>query len=140
MQKLDEKQKADIAIIDQQHEQLMELMQFVKTDTEVNQNPKRFLEALVEINDLAREHFDHEEKLLVQVGYDRLESHISQHERILYDLNDLILSCMNNELSESSSSELIQIMTDWFEKHVLHEDTVFFTELLSADSQSDSSQ
>jgi hemerythrin-like metal-binding protein len=137
MHKLDQKQKADIALIDQQHEQLMELMQFVKTDKKVNENPARFLEALVEINDLAREHFDHEERLLEQLGYDRLESHISQHERILYDLNDLILSCMNNELSDTASTELIQIMTDWFEKHVIHEDTVFFTELLSADSQSD---
>ena len=137
MHKLDEKQKADIALIDQQHEQLMELMQFVKTDKEVNENPARFLEALVEINDLAREHFDHEEKLLEQLGYDKLDSHTSQHERILYDLNDLILSCMNNELSDTASTELIQIMTDWFEKHVIHEDTVFFTELLSADCQTD---
>ena len=137
MHKLDEKQKADIALIDQQHEQLMELMQFVKTDKEVNENPARFLEALVEINDLAREHFDHEEKLLEQFGYYKLDSHTSQHERILYDLNDLILSCMNNELSDTASTELIQIMTDWFEKHVIHEDTVFFTELLSADSQPD---
>ena len=129
MYSLDDKHKSGISLIDQQHQQLMELIHIVKNYSETNPNPEKLLETLVEINDLSQEHFSLEEELLEQAGYDKLDKHISQHERILYDLNDLILSCMNNELSDSSYAELIQIMTDWYEKHVLHEDSHFFTKI-----------
>ena len=131
MYRLDDKYKSGIDTIDQQHQQLMDLIHLLKTDTEISQNPGKFLESLVEINELAQEHFNVEEELLEQAGYDKLDNHVSQHDRILYDLNDLILSCMNGELSASTYSELIQLLTDWFEKHVLQEDAEFFSDVLN---------
>jgi hemerythrin len=126
MNDLDDKHKSGITLLDQQHQQLMTMLSHVKTDHEAQKNPKIFLETLVEINELAREHFTFEESLLEKAGSDRLELHCSQHERILYDLNDLILSCMNDELPGSSYTEIVELMTEWFEKHILLEDKYFF--------------
>ena len=131
MHNLDNQHKSGIPLIDEQHQNLLKRISDLKSEGGPSNDTGGILESLVEINELAREHFSHEEKLLENAGYDQLEKHAAQHERILYDLNDLVLSFTNNEISESSHAELIQLLTDWFEKHLLQEDVHFFSDVLN---------
>ena len=60
-------------------------------------------------------HFAHEERQMRQAGYDQLEAHKGDHERLIDALRDL----MDGEpaSSQQAAERLVAVLGDWFTGH-----------------------
>ena len=110
----------DIEQIDHQHELLVKLindMFEVVRDKETNTSPSTQISTLIEYT---QEHFNYEEKLLEQAGYEFLDRHKKVHKGLVQevmDLRDLV-----DKHKDGVSSELYSFLRNWLTNHILKED------------------
>jgi len=113
--------------IDRQHQYLLKLLRDMSENTEIPGNSELFSHLLVEFNEAVLRHFDFEEALLAKLGYQYLEEHQQQHEKILQQLADVSMTAVFN--SKEAPKEFINALCEWFEQHLSEEDTLYFQTL-----------
>jgi hemerythrin-like metal-binding protein len=66
-----------------------------------------------------REHFELEEVTMRRLGVPSLDAHINWHNTMISRLNAVSLSIQSDTLREQ---DLVHLMTDWAEQHILVQD------------------
>lgn len=105
-----------IASIDSEHQQLFKLAQeFFEADDK----PLR-TDCAMRLFRHTREHFDHEEQLMRDLGYPDLSAHVQQHNHLIDKLNEVADKIAKNTLA---SIDLKAFLTAWLVGHIVTFDT-----------------
>lgn len=112
----------DVASIDDEHRALVDIfnnltVQLQDPDQEVD------LEATLDaIAEEAIKHFEHEERVMENIHYDRLQSHRDKHQALIADFvkrRDELLTAY----SDGALEELVNYLKFWLLRHLISEDT-----------------
>lgn len=108
--------------IDEQHQKLIWILNDFQA--KVVENPERELvilpETLDHLFDYVQYHFDLEEKLLEDIHYSHIESHIAQHLEIRDHLQSMKIRLANNQTV--ITLEMVVFLQDWLVEHILGTD------------------
>ena len=110
-----------IESLDNQHKQIIGFINRLAEDKDVSSRSKTLHEILYEMMQYSLEHFMHEEKLLIETGYQDLINHKDLHARYIEKYSDLSMAAMKSS-SDSLTSELLEFLVLWWENHILEED------------------
>lgn len=122
-----EKYSCGVESIDQQHKRLFELGAHLFTLLEEVGEYDQFddiLAVLQEMKDYTVYHFDYEEKLLEQNGYEgeKLEEQKQQHKKFIEELQFIDDPDFIDRRQRGSIMSLISLVMHWIEKHILESD------------------
>ena len=126
----DEKFSLGIAIIDEQHKQLVGLLNslIINKDPEARQfTAKVFTTLLVYI----RTHFQMEEKLLHRMGYPGLKEHAKEHQGFVQQVFQLKEQYDRSQHSPEVLKELLPLLSNWLTCHILQTDKAYAKYLFS---------
>jgi hemerythrin-like metal-binding protein len=103
------------AEIDTQHQQLFALAnEFLQASGKAE-----LTLCAIQLYKYTREHFEVEEGVMRKLHLPGLASHVDWHNTMITRLNAISQSIQSNTLREQ---DLVQLMTDWAEKHILVHD------------------
>jgi hemerythrin-like metal-binding protein len=108
-------EEVSLRLIEAQHEGLFEQFQQLEHFTDSTGTDASFLAALETLADSIAEHFQHEERVMVTAGYDRISGHQWQHEVLLEDLRSLLTAA---KVMPRATPEAILVM-----RRIVHEHT-----------------
>ena len=114
----------NIKIIDEQHQELFKIGNSLYNIISIKDGIDRYdeiIKILYELRDYAIYHFDYEEKLMVDNGYDSFDIHKSQHEAFM----DKVRSIDELDVDEKQKKvgmDLIIFIANWIENHILKSD------------------
>ncbi|MCX7172922.1 MAG: bacteriohemerythrin [Proteobacteria bacterium] len=72
------------------------------------------IHALEQLRRYTHEHFAEEERLMIMVGYPRIDAHIAAHR----DFRHRLLELRRTYLDHDISSELILMLREWLAEHI----------------------
>ena len=104
--------------IDNQHRELLargNAVLFPETGTSSDTD---ILEALNFLVKYVNTHFDAEELLMESYGFDRLESHRKQHQRLRREVEGLADRAQQQNSVKGLAGELYYLLHDWFIYHI----------------------
>lgn len=104
------------ASIDAEHKQLFKLADaFFNADDHLKKT-----DCAIRLFKYTREHFEHEEQLMRDMGYPEFLAHAQQHTQLISRLNEVAEKIANDTLS---SAELKTFLTAWLVGHIVTFDT-----------------
>ncbi len=106
-----------IPSVDEQHQQLIHILNLLAATVETGPTPKQLLDIVAQLADYTRYHFTEEERLMEAMKYPELEEHRLEHQTFinqieLFDL-DAILA------TEGLASEMLHFLKTWLCDHIL---------------------
>lgn len=117
----------NIAEIDSQHKRLFELGEKVYDIVSIKDGFDHYdeiMSALFQLQKYAIFHFDFEEKLMKNNGYDDYDNHVKKHREFF----DKILELSKRDIDENQhkvSMDILVFVADWIENHILKTDTKY---------------
>ena len=114
----------NVKSIDDQHKELFRLGSNLYTVVSAKDNLDRYdeiMEVLVSLKDYANYHFQYEEKLMKEYGYDGYLKQKIEHASFIKKIE----SISNEEVDEKQRKvgmELIVFIANWIENHILKSD------------------
>lgn len=108
--------------VDDQHQEIAKMIDALSVLDTTEVNSESISEAMSAIGKLMREHFDAEEKVLVQVGApaDAVEAHKNDHTRLLDEYVGLIMNALDGR--PPVPSELAAFLQGWLTDHIVNYD------------------
>jgi hemerythrin len=106
-----------IPAMDQQHKQLIELINQMDEAVRVSIKNPVIRDVLKNLVQFATSHFENEEKLMREVGYAGLEGHCEVHRKLLRAVNDVMEKVKSGKLS--ATANLAAFLHFWLEKHIV---------------------
>lgn len=129
MKGLDELTKTSYEIIDKQHKGLTDAInEYILAD---DSRPDKYNFFIEKLSGLSKEHFETEEMLMIQSGYENYYSHKMEHDRFLRKL--FSFSFDNREM-------LFGFLRDWLQSHLELKDMKLTQFLIQTNFQKASSQ
>ncbi len=101
------------AVIDQQHQQLVETINSCIECIEARGDTSVFIPKLISIS---QQHLSYEEEFLAEIGYPNFESHFEEHQNYRNEINRELNS------SHTITAETIDSLSKWWSNHILHSD------------------
>lgn len=118
----DEDMSVGVESIDEQHKLLLAL--FNETFEAVHDHDEnRVFELLDRMREYGEEHFRDEEQMMLDAGYELLNTHRMQHEEFSKQVNEL----HKNRFENTNLTRLFTLLNSWLTRHILHEDQKFFS-------------
>jgi len=109
-------QKLDIAEIDSQHETLIRLINLLHENMLQGAVKATLDDLLIRLLDHTRSHFAYEELLMSQYNYPEIETHKSEHMRLMQHLTDLASRYNNGDILLSFA--IMIELRDWAVIHI----------------------
>lgn len=110
--------------MDTQHKKLISMINRLIAEQHTLTDPATIAELLTEMTDYASEHFRAEEYLMSEYGYERLDQQVQAHEHFMAKT----IAFMNAEVGPNLLSRaLLEYLSTWLTKHILHEDMQYKT-------------
>ncbi len=110
--------------IDKQHKHLLsigaELMDLVKHHS-TDDLYDDVIDAIERLRDYTVYHFDAEEKLMADSGYDDLEAHKELHRKFVEKINDVDLTLVDDNQTEFIM-DILKFVSTWVVKHIIGDD------------------
>lgn len=110
--------------IDIQHKHLIsigaELMDLVKHHSSDDLYDD-VVDAIERLRDYTVYHFDAEEKLMAESGYDDIEAHKELHRRFIEKLDDIDLTAIDENQTEFIM-DILKFISTWVVKHIIGDD------------------
>ena len=113
----------EVAELDQQHKQLLAMMNNAYAETEKDATPLDVSRMIFEMNEYAIAHFSREEKYMKQTAYAGYEDHKGQHE-YFYDQ----IARFKAELATGNREiygEIADFLKTWFFDHIVKKDQLY---------------
>lgn len=104
--------------IDNQHRQLLAMGNAVLFPESGTTQDKEILAALDFLVSYVNSHFEAEELLMECNGYDRLENHRKQHERLRREVEQLASRAKQLNSDKRLAGELYYLLQDWYNYHI----------------------
>ncbi|MBS3770882.1 MAG: bacteriohemerythrin [Bacteroidales bacterium] len=122
----------NIPVIDQQHKKFFELFEKVSEVYE-KKEPEELDKVLRELEDYLEYHFQSEEQLMKEYGYEKYENHKKQHEFFIKRIEEMRreYDYMNHMLFD----KIRTFIKKWFVSHILHKDFDYKDALLGRSNQ-----
>jgi len=133
--KLSDDMLTGIDDIDSQHLKLLSWGNSLSSD-DTDAAVKKVSKSLYNLNRYVSNHFRAEEEAMSRYGYEMLEKHQKQHERLTLDVGKLVSRFIKEGASRGLLIELQYQFTDWFVYHIKEWDQPFAEFLKSNDSAS----
>ena len=102
--------------IDNQHKQMLELVNNLHSSVEACVEKQDLEQMLVDLVDFTRLHFLTEEKLMKEHGYSGLASHYKEHRVLLQHLDNLVKAVANGKHPTFYSD--YDVSSDWAVDHI----------------------
>lgn len=113
--------KVGIASVDHEHRQLIGLINDLHADLAQHPSGEAILRMLGEVYARISAHFALEERVMRERGYDALEEHKADHERLLDEIRDIMDRC-ESDASFSYEAALSGELGAWFGDHFRTQD------------------
>lgn len=107
-------------VIDQQHQQMIRLLNALHGCLENTGNSHDLSEQLEALCNFTMEHFATEEQVMAKMGYPHLERHKAQHELLAAKARELNQSCLNGQ--QPLCCDVTEQLREWMLDHFLGED------------------
>ena len=128
---LSDEMLTDIDEIDNQHRLLLSWGNALSSD-DTEANVMKVEEALGNLTRYVAYHFRAEEDAMKRYGYERLEKHQKQHERLMIEVAKLVNRSKKEGIGKGLLTELQYQFTDWFIHHIKRWDQPFASFLKSS--------
>ncbi len=114
------------AALDAQHQHLFSVINELENliADRSNEGHERFHIVLHHLSEYARLHFDTEERILQQLGYDGIVAHAKEHFAYREKMCDVLFDAINGE---EPRRKLHEYLMTWWTTHVLEDDMAFKT-------------
>ena len=113
---LEDRLKLNIPAIDSQHEQLIELVNKLRSALVDGADKAARDSLLSQLLEGMRSHCAYEQELMLRYDYPEYEAHKSEHDRLAYNLGDLIGRYRNGELVLSIA--VVMELNCWAKIHI----------------------
>lgn len=113
-----------VALVDDEHNHLFEILNEIATEIANGDNNSDHLNTTMnELLDYAKQHFTHEEALMVEVGVDPRHSKRQQmeHKSFFYDIEKLRIRDTDQPVKDHFE-KLVKFVTSWLVFHTLRTD------------------
>lgn len=106
--------------MDDQHKQLIEMINRLIEEQHVLTEPSTIAELLTGMTDYAREHFRSEEYLMAEYGYENLDSQVQSHTSFMARTMEFMAA---SDIGPNIlSMALLEYLKSWLTGHILNED------------------
>jgi hemerythrin len=109
--------------IDSQHQALFNLMEQFYQATIKGGERQLIQSTLEKLKTYTKEHFEDEEKLMLDIGYPDAHSHKTKHDELIAEVNRLIEQY--HRLNDVKTIDLLVVMFDWIANHIESSDLQF---------------
>ncbi len=111
-----------IASVDQQHKRLVEILNQLDETVAIGDEPQAILGLIEALIDYTRYHFEHEESLMREAGYDAKEFavHQEQHREFVAKVQDEQQKAFFDP--DTVSNNLLEFLVQWLSAHILYSD------------------
>jgi hemerythrin-like metal-binding protein len=119
------KYMVDIPSIDRQHSGFFDLVNrtMKKQRTSPVLSKEDIDEIIKHLEDYLTFHFAHEEKLMREAGYDKLEQHVTEHRYFINKIEEYKIEQSFN--SPLLFDKLLEFMKKWFLAHIIKSDYLY---------------
>ncbi len=112
-----------VARIDNQHKQLVGILNRLIAESQVSTNSETISEILNDMMTYSHEHFEAEEELLRQHAYPHLKEHITQHHAFRRQVANFCSATMINVVSVPEN--ILDYLSSWLLEHILESDMAY---------------
>jgi hemerythrin len=109
-----------VAIIDDQHRHLVEIIDKFHDALQRGKGSRQMNEILKDLIGYTQEHFETEERLLAEAGYEQLKLHQSQHRQLLQKVERFQFEF--NATGRRITGEMQEFLAYWLVTHILRDD------------------
>jgi len=110
--------------IDEQHRMLIHMIRELGGQMQAGEHRQGVLDALQGMLAYAATHFEDEEELMEEAGWEGLDRHEGLHAEFLWKAGDFEAQVKND--SAQASREVLQYLLNWLVRHIHVEDRAFF--------------
>ncbi len=113
--------------IDAEHRFLVCLINTVELAIRTGEGAEVIGDAVAQLSNYTRDHFDHEERIMVALKYPRYEQHRAAHAALkarLQELSREVAACAGKELPKESIDKLMALLRAWLIDHIIKEDSL----------------
>lgn len=118
--------KVDDGPIDDQHRQLVEIVNKFDEANRRGKGSRIMSEILNELMGYTQEHFVFEEKVMAEAGYPRLKQHQSQHRQLIQKLERFQFEYSSGK---RVTTEMKEFLKYWLTSHILKDDRAYVPSL-----------
>ncbi len=104
--------------VDEDHRRLLELFNLLNRATEAGRTPEYVAAVLEELIHCTAWHFSHEERLMLEHGYEGLAEHRQEHRELMQGVRALQQKVQQTGVTQ----EDLQYLERWLTQHILSED------------------
>ncbi len=123
----------DNGFIDEDHKKLIEIANRVVELHHPNRDAEELKQAIRDLYDYVKYHFQREEDLMAQIKYPGAEAHHQKHEEIVKDMNHYLTTSHHmGEMLENFRT----LMNKWVLNHIMDEDIQLHEFMISKESSS----
>ena len=116
----DHRHSVGISSIDQQHRQMVALVNALNDAIAHNRHWEEVQKMLEELLRFTTTHFAHEETLMRDHGFPQLKQHEAEHQALIASATNLLNKITPNRPTRAAIASAF--FTDWAEQHILHAD------------------
>lgn len=124
--------KIDGGAIDDQHRQLVEIVNRFDEALHRGKGTRIMGEILNELMGYTQEHFAFEERVMAEVGYPRLKQHQAQHRQLIQKLEKFQFEFAGQ--GRRVTADLREFLRYWLTSHILKDDKAYVPSLASVKS------
>ena len=119
----DEKMGIGIKLIDDQHKELLKIINLLSNSINSNSQKKDILTIVDKLIDYAGYHFSQEKELFDKFNYEETQAHETEHAKFLKKFVEIQKKLLDNESYKNESiieisEDVFKYIIDWFINHV----------------------
>lgn len=123
----DEKMALGITVIDEQHKELLNIINLLATSIKTHSQKDDIIQIVDELINYAKFHFTNEEEMFDKFDFKESDAHKKEHEAFFEKFTTIKSDISNNELNKTKSSieiaeEVFSYLTKWFLNHIIGND------------------
>jgi hemerythrin len=126
-----DKMSVGVEEIDEQHKKLVGIINHLHDSLKTNSFKEELKIIFMELIDYTKYHFEAEEKIMEEAGYEDLEAHKKQHQKFVNKLLRMKDRCYMGK--EEISVELSSFLSSWMLGHILRSDKDYTEVVLNSD-------
>ena len=126
-----DKMSVGVEEIDEQHKKLVGIINHLHDSLKTNSFKEELKIIFMELIDYTKYHFEAEEKIMEEAGYEDLEAHKKQHQKFVNKLLRMKDRCYMGK--EEISVELSSFLSSWMIGHILRSDKDYTEVVLNSD-------
>jgi len=115
--------RTGVAVLDEQHRHLVEIINKFHDALQRGRGSRQMNEILRDLIGYTQEHFETEERLLAEAGYEQLKLHQSQHRQLLQKVERFQFEF--NGSGRRITNEMQEFLSYWLVTHILRDDKAY---------------